>query len=356
MGKRLSQKKKIAFSAALSLLTLLVLFWLVFRNHYKEILHNIYAASTGGLVWILIMGLAYPLLESMICRVLVKRKIKSFSFRQALEVTLLGVFGNVATLSVGSLPMQSAYLHRRGMALGEAAGIMSMEYVLHKSSVLLCGGILLLLGGQDIFQRHQNLLPYILFGYLVCIAIIVLLILVCTWKRFYQLTCKGILQLGKVPEWTVRADRLKLQADALYVGARDLLHAPKVIWASVGINALKLLSLYSVPYLCAEAIGLNDLSFIQVQVLSALTHVISNALPNIAGMGSVEAAFLLLFSQYMNPADASSVLILYRLSTYFVPFLISAFVTEKIGLRLCAADGSGVFQSTSDQEEKHGIS
>ena len=82
------------------------------------------------------------------------------------------------------------------------------------------------------------------------------------------------------------------------------------------------------PNLCAKAIGLNDLSFIQVQVLSALTHVISNALPNIAGMGSAEAAFLLLFPQCMNPADGSSVLILYRLFTYFVPFLNSAFVTE----------------------------
>ena len=152
MGKRLSQKKKIAFSAALSLLTLLVLFWLVFRNHYKEILHNIYAASTGGLVWILITGFAYQLLESMICRVLMKRKIKSSSFRQALEVTLLGVFGNVAALSVDSLPMQSANLHRPGMAPGEAAGIMSMEYVLHKTSILLCSGILLLLGGKLFFR------------------------------------------------------------------------------------------------------------------------------------------------------------------------------------------------------------
>lgn len=356
MKKGLSQKKKIAISTVLSLLTLFVLFWLIFRKHYRKILQNICVASTKGLLWILVIGFAYQLLESAICRVLVKRKLQSFSFRQALEVTLLGVFGNVVTFSVGSLPMQSAYLHRRGMAAGEAAGIMSMEYVLHKSSILLCSGILLFFGGEDIFQKHRNLLPYILYGYLVCVTIIVLLILICTWNRFYQLVCKGLQQLNKHPKWTERAVRLKQQVDALYIGARDLLRSPKAIWRSVGINVVKLLGLYSIPYLCAKAIGVDDLSFLPMQTLSALSHVISNALPNIAGMGSVETAFLLLFSRYMDSAAVSSVLILYRLSTYFVPFLISAFVTEKIGLRLCATDNFGVSAGPFNQEEKHGIS
>ena len=75
------------------------------------------------------------------------------------------MFGNVVTLSVGSIPMQSAYLHRKGMEPGEAAGIMSMEYVLHKSTILLCSSVLLLLEGQKLFRQHRNLLRYVVFGY-----------------------------------------------------------------------------------------------------------------------------------------------------------------------------------------------
>ena len=45
MRKRLPQKKKAVYSAALSILTLLALFWLIFRNHYKEILQNIQRGS-----------------------------------------------------------------------------------------------------------------------------------------------------------------------------------------------------------------------------------------------------------------------------------------------------------------------
>ena len=140
------------------------------------------------------------------------------------------------------------------------------------------------------------------------------------------------------------------------MGARDLLHTPNIILVGVGINAIKLMGLYSIPYLCIRAIGIDYFSLIQIQTLSALAHVISNALPNIAGMGSVEAAFLLLFSCYMDAADVSSVLVLYRLSTYFVPFLLSAFVTEKIGLRLYTRERSNTSMHTSNQGEEHGIS
>lgn len=356
MRKSLSPKKKIVCSAILSFLTLFTLLWFVFRNHYKEIFQNIQTASIRGLLWILCMGFVYQLLDSLLCLIFVRRTIRFFSFKQAVEVTLLGVFGNVVTLSVGSIPMQSAYLHRKGMEPGEAAGIMSMEYVLHKSTILLCSSVLLLLEGQKLFRQHRNLLRYVVFGYLICIIIIILLILICTLENFYRFICKGICRLESLSKWADRAIQWKQQVDALHIGARDLLHTPNIILIGVGINAIKLMGLYSIPYLCMRAIGIDYFSLIQIQTLSALAHVISNALPNIAGMGSVEAAFLLLFSCYMDAADVSSVLVLYRLSTYFVPFLLSAFATERIGLRLYTKERSNTSMHTSNQEENHGIS
>ena len=161
----------------------------------------------------------------------------------------MGVFGNVVTLSVGSIPMQSAYLHRKGMEPGEAAGIMSMEYVLHKSTILLCSSVLLLLEGQKLSRQHRNLLRYVVFGYLICIIIIILLILICTPENFYRFICKGICRLESLSKWADRAIQWKQQVDALHIGAKDLLHTPNIILVGVGINAIKLMGLYSIPYL-----------------------------------------------------------------------------------------------------------
>ena len=46
---------------------------------------------------------------------------------------------------------------------------------------------------------------------------------------------------------------------------------------------------------------LSPLSFARVQLLTSLMLFVSNALPNVAGMGSIETAFLLLFSGFCLP-------------------------------------------------------
>ena len=84
----------------------------------------------------------------------------------------------------------------------------------------------------------------------ICIIIIILLILICTLENFYRFICKGICRLESLSKWADRAIQWKQQVDALHIGARDLLHTPNIILVGVGINAIKLMGLYSIPYLC----------------------------------------------------------------------------------------------------------
>ncbi len=60
-----------------------------------------------------------------------------------------------------------------------------------------------------------------------------------------------------------------------------------------------------------------------MQLLAALTLFISNALPNVAGKGSVEAAVLLLFSGFLGQGAVMSSLMLYRIASYYAVFAAS---------------------------------
>lgn len=178
MGKK--QWKTVAVSVAtLTLLSLLV-FW-VFRDHYQEILQNIRDVSVGPLLFLLGMGILYQLLEAAICMILVRRRLPVFSFSQAVEVVFLGVFGNVSTLSVGSVPMQSYYLQRCGLMAGRGIGTMTLEYVFHKSSVLLYTTAMLLLQGCWLSESGGRFTGYLWLGYGICAVIIVVLLLLCSW-------------------------------------------------------------------------------------------------------------------------------------------------------------------------------
>ena len=320
-----TQWKQIGVGAATLALLTLLMFW-VFRDSWQEILYNIRAVRPGGLFLLLGMGTVYQLFEAATCMVLIRGQFSKFSFRQAVEVTFLGVFANVSTLSVGVVPMQSWYLYRQGMLVGSGAGVMTLEYALHKSSVLLYTTLLLIVQRRWFQESRTGLSRYLLLGYLICAVIIAALILLCTWNRAQRLAKWGISRLPDTGKWGQRKDVWERNLSALYRQSRNLMQDRKRLGTALLLNALKLLCLYSVPFVCAQALYVPALSFWRMNLLAALMHLISNALPNVAGVGPVEFAFMMIFPHFMGYAEASSALILYRVATFFFPFLLSVFV------------------------------
>ena len=83
--------------------------------------------------------------------------------------------------------------------------------------------------------------------------------------------------------------------------------------------------MYTIPSFCLRFMGLSSaLRFGQVQLLTALMLFLSNALPNVAGMGSIETAFLLVFGAFLTRGETMSVLMLFRIATYYVVVAVSA--------------------------------
>ena len=76
---------------------------------------------------------------------------------------------------------------------------------------------------------------------------------------------------------------------------------------------LRQLTLHGPPELSLFC-RLETMGFWQVQLLTSLMLFVSNALPNVAGMGSVETAFLLVYSSFLPDASSMSLLMFYRLA------------------------------------------
>ena len=331
MGKK--QWKTVAVSVATLLLLSLLVFW-VFRDHYQEILRNIQAVSIPELLLLLGMGVAYQMLESAVCVTLVRRQLPLFSFRRGVEVTFLGVFGNVSTLSAGTIPMQSYYLHRHGLMAGRGIGTMTLEYVFHKCSILLYTTCLLLFQGRWLRETGTGLSRYMLLGYGICALIILALLLLCTWKKVQRLASWVIGHFPNTKKWESRKHLWRANLSALYMESQQLLRDGRCLIQVLAWNVLKLCCLYTIPFLAMKMLGISGPAFWQVQLLTALMHLISNALPNVAGVGPVEFAFVMIFSHYMEYAQASSALVLYRVATFFFPFVLSIFVFLRVQKRV----------------------
>lgn len=276
-----SRKKTVISLLVLLALTCIIVF--TFKDHWAEITAALAQLSVWQVLAVLAVGLSYPLLEGCVAWVIVRSRLPQFKLWQGLDVGWCGTFGNVVTLGAGAVPVQLYYLHRAGLPLGPGAGLMTLEYVFHKSTVLLYATVMLLL-------QHRWLLGF----------------------------------LPKTEKWQQRrADWLE-QLEVLGTESRRLLADKPRCLKIFALQALKLFGLFCLPYLCIRFMGLSPLGFWQVQLLTSLMLFVSNALPNVAGMGSIETAFLLVFGSFLERGEVMSVLMLYRIASYYVVFAASA--------------------------------
>ena len=153
---------------------LLAILYLVFHKDYKAILDCVSNISLLNLLLLLAMGIGYQALDAAVCFTLVHERLSSFQFKQAVEVTFLGVFGNIATSTAGTIPLQSYYLYQQGMQVGSGMGLMILQYVFHKTTVFLYAAFMILIpiacvlySASEIFKRNiwkQFAYKLVLFG------------------------------------------------------------------------------------------------------------------------------------------------------------------------------------------------
>lgn len=267
--------------AVLSLLILLALtcvIVLIFRDHWAEITAALAQLNLWQVLVVLALGISYPLLEGCVSYVIVRGRMPGFTLRQGIDNAWCGTFGNVVTLGAGAVPVQTWYLHQAGLPIGPGVGLMTLQYVFHKTTVLLYATVMLLLQHKWLAANTTGVLKYLPMAYAVVALVIVALVLVCV---------SPLVQI-------------------------------------FALQALKLFLLFCLPWLCIRFMQLSPLSFARVQLLTSLMLFVSNALPNVAGMGSIETAFLLLYSSFLPSGEVMSVLMLYRIASYYFVFAASA--------------------------------
>lgn len=313
-------KQAVGSVVTVLLLTLLML-W-VFHKQWDNILASLAAVSVGSMLFFVFLGILTNVLDALAHWAMVRTSLDSFSFGQAVELVYLGLFFNVATLAAGTVPLQGHYLHQHGMVTGAGMGTVLVEYTLHKAMVLLYAGIMLLFGGQWSDLRDTHYTGYLLAGYGIAILIILFLIVVCCDHRVQAALSKLIDHIPENGNWAKRKAAWQFHLSALGEQSRRIVKDRRACLLSVLFTALKLFTLYSIPFACLHSLGADILRYGQAHLLSALMLLLTGAMPNIGGMGPTEASFLLIFSPFVGQTNALSALILYRIATYYIPFLL----------------------------------
>ena len=337
-GQRAEKLKKIG-SFTFRCVFFCLLIWLIFHKDYKAIYETIRTIRLRDFILLLFLGNLYLCFGAAAFYILVRKYHSDFTYRQALKTVYLGIFGNVAAFSLGSVPLRTYYLHTLGIEAGESISFINIDYMLHKLSVLLCNTLMLLFMGNWLLSGSGKMKQYLLIGYGFYAVVILGLAGIVFSEFIYKRICFLILLLPDKGTWKKGKNICRHHLRIMHQSGNKVKTEKRNMIKMIAFHGCKLLVMYAIPFVCLQFTGNHELTFWKAELLTGVSNLLSGVLPNISGMGSAEVSFLFVYFAFMKNSMVSSILILYRFVTYFFPFFISIFVFRTLRKqRKCKGD------------------
>lgn len=337
-GRRTEKLKKIG-SFTFRCVFFCLLIWLIFHKDYKAIYETIRTIRLRDFILLLFLGNLYLCFGAAAFYILVRKYHSEFTYRQALKTVYLGIFGNIAAFSLGSVPLRTYYLHTLGIEAGESISFINIDYMLHKLSVLLCNTLMLLFMGNWLLSGSGKMKQYLLIGYGFYAVVIFGLAGIVFSKFIYKRICFLILLLPDKGKWRKGKNICRHHLRIMHQSGNKIKTEKRNMIKMITFHGCKLLVMYAIPFVCLQFTGNHELTFWKAELLTGVSNLLSGVLPNISGMGSAEVSFLFVYFAFMKNSMVSSILILYRFVTYFFPFFISIFVFRTLRKqRKCKGD------------------
>ena len=119
--------------------------------------------------------------------------------------------------------MYKRQLYHCGLSLGPGVGLMTLQYVFHKTTVLLYATVMLLLQHRWLAANTSGVMHYLPAAYCVVALVIVALVLLCVSPLVQRLARWAMGFLPKTEPWQTRREKWLEQLDTLAAESRLLL-------------------------------------------------------------------------------------------------------------------------------------
>lgn len=301
-----------------------IVIYFVFKDDYQEIFVSLKQLSVSQFIVLMIIEFVFLVFDALSCFILLRKHSKKIKFKDTLMLTFIGIFATIGTSNAGTIPIQSYFLYKKDIEPNFSLSAMTWECIFYKIGVLLLSIIGLVFNYEWIKKRIPDSLWIIEFGLFICLGFIIVLIGICSWKKMGDLIIK---LLNKLPDkWHKKIETIENQIHRIYQSSKDIAFDWRTNIEVIGTQILRILSKTLLIY--TSMVFLNiDVSMIQIIVLSIFMLLIVGFLPHVAGLGPIELSFVILFSSLMTSTQSHTALVLYRIFDYFIPFIMSVFVT-----------------------------
>ena len=321
----MKNKKKHFITAILATLFLVLVLYLIFHDSLSEIKTQLFQADKRTLLILVIFGNLYILLDGWVLHYMIVKNHERCTLWQAVRLAYMVVFFNVTTFAAGTKPAQIYDLYQESQIKpGKSFGILTMEYVSHKLTIVLYAAVMLCFFHTVLFQIPGLEKNYLLAGFGISFAVLTFLTMFCINQKFapWLLACSEHIKKESIKE-KIRAGLAQME-EFSKVG-RVVIKDKKEWIGLIFRNSVKMTCLYILPAIAIFAVTgkMLPLSLLECLAFSSIMQLLIGVIPSSGGMGSTELLFLMLFGSMTGKSVCGAAMILYRIATYYLPFLIS---------------------------------
>jgi len=315
----------------IAFLTLIVLYFSL-KDDYQKIIPLLFEANIIWLFIAYLFVLSYTFLKSIVTHNIIL-SFKKFDFLKTFKLQLMTFFFNAVTpFSSGGQPFQIYVLNKNKISIASSTTIVLQETIIHQIAVSIMLIIAFVLNQIfNIYELNLTLLLFVIISFLINGIVVVFLIILSQGKKIDSIFGKAIINLlAKLKIINNKAEKLKKFENSVSeftLASKKLLQNKSKFIKLIFINTVALFSLYLVPLLILFSLG-NASSFngIEAIVLTSFISIISCYVPLPGGSLGQEYLFALFFSKYIANPILTSVMLLWRLITYYVPMVVGAVI------------------------------
>lgn len=320
--------KKI-FKSYIFNISLVVLFtgfvlWLTLKDNYREIISMISQARIEWLVVIFLLAIFYQVIIGWILRKLTVLSNPHYKMSQGVINAFVASFFHGVTPSASGGQFAQIYIFKKqGVGVTDSASILWMDFIIYQSTMVASVLLLLVFRFSYFYKHYSQFFLLVLIGFAVNSAIIIGLWALATFPQVYTwISTKGIeigakLHIIKNKDKTLK--NLDVQLVRFASETKKLKAHKETIIKVILANFLRLFVYYSIPFFCAKALNIpvGVESILDILALSSFVSMINCFIPIPGASGGTEATFVLMFSTIFGKISATSIMILWRLITYY---------------------------------------
>lgn len=323
-------KKKLINIFLIILFTIVVLYFSL-KDNYEEIIKLLLNVDIKWLFIGYLLVLSYTFLKSVITNNIINQ-FKSYSIKKTFNLQMMTFFFNAITpFATGGQPFQIYILKRNKISLSDSTNIIVQESIIHQIAIIIVCFITLLINYIFNFYKFDGIiLIFLILGFSINVIILLLLFILSRSNKIDKLLTKIVINILTFLKIIKKKDYIKkihTTIDEFNYNSKILLKNKKRFINLILINCLAFLCLYIVPLTILFSFN-NYTSFdgIIAITLVSFISIISSYIPLPGGMGGQEYLFFIFFGSYVNQPLLSSLMILWRFVTYYLPMIVGAII------------------------------